>query len=64
MIVQGGAYGEHVCEEVSIEGRTLGVHDTRFRVRLAPGAGGRLTISMKRYAGRADARPAITFFSQ
>jgi hypothetical protein len=52
VIVQGGAYGEHVCEQVSIEGKTLDVHDVRFRVRLAPGAGGRVSIAMKRYAGR------------
>ena len=52
LIVQGGAYGEHVCEQVVIEGRTTLVHDARFRVRLAPGAGGRLSIAMKRYAGR------------
>jgi hypothetical protein len=52
VIVQGGAYGEHVCEEVSIEGRKVDVNSSTFRVRLAPGAGGRLTIGMKRYAGK------------
>ncbi len=52
VIVQGGGYGEHVCEQVSFEGRTVDVRNTSFRVRLAPGAGGRLTIAMKRYAGK------------
>jgi hypothetical protein len=52
VIVQGGAYGEHVCEQVSIDGRTIDVHGSSFRVRLAAGAGGRLTIAMKRYAGK------------
>jgi hypothetical protein len=51
VIVQGGAYGEHVCEAVSIEGQRLAVHDSRFRVRLAAGAGGRLAITMKRNTG-------------
>ena len=50
LIVQGGGYGEHVCEQVASGGRTIPVHGTSFRVRLAPGAGGRLTIAMKRYA--------------
>jgi hypothetical protein len=51
VIVQGGAYGEHVCERVSVDGLAAQVQDSRFRVRLAPGAGGRLSIAMKRYAG-------------
>jgi hypothetical protein len=55
LIVQGGGYGEHVCEQVAAEGRTIPVHRTSFQVRLAPGAGGRLTIAMKRYA----ATPAL-----
>jgi hypothetical protein len=55
LIVQGGGYGEHLCEQVAAEGRTISVHSTSFRVRLAPGAGGRLTIAMKRYA----ATPAL-----
>jgi hypothetical protein len=52
VIVQGGAYGEHVCERVSVDGQAIQVQDSRFRVRLAPGSGGRLTIAMKRYAGK------------
>ena len=50
LIVQGGAYGEHLCEEVTAQGPTIPVHRRDFRVVLAPGAGGRLTIKMKRYA--------------
>ena len=56
LIVQGGAYGEHLCEEVASEGTTDGVRGPRFRVVLAPGAGGRLTLKMKRYA----ATPSLT----
>jgi len=51
LIVQGGAYGEHRCEQISAEGRTIPVHQSHFLVSLAPGSGGRLTIAMKRYAG-------------
>jgi hypothetical protein len=52
VIVQGGAYGEHVFESVAAGGRTTPVGRTSFRVELAPGSGGRLTASMKRYAAR------------
>jgi len=51
LIVQGGAYGEHLCEDVDTEGRTIPVRRADFRVILAPGAGGRLTIKVKRSAG-------------
>jgi hypothetical protein len=50
LIVQGGGYGEHLCEQVTYDGREIPVHGPRFRVQLAPGAGGRITIAMKRYA--------------
>jgi hypothetical protein len=50
LIVQGGGYGEHVCEQLATGERKISMHETTFRVRLAPGAGGRLTIAMKRYA--------------
>src|SRR5262249_9733365 len=39
VIVQGGAYGEHLCEQVTAEGRTIAVSRPFFRVELAPGAG-------------------------
>jgi hypothetical protein len=51
LIVQGGAYGEHICEEVACDGRTITVGQPIFRVKLAPGASARLTIKMKRYTG-------------
>ena len=52
VIVQGGAYGEHPCEQVTAGERTIPVHDRGFRVWLAPGCGGRITITMKRYAAQ------------
>jgi hypothetical protein len=51
LIVQGGAYGEHLCEAVATDGQHLDVGCPTFRVTMEPGAGGRLNISMKRYAG-------------
>jgi hypothetical protein len=50
VVVQAGAYGEHLCERVATDERTTAVSHPSFRVDLAPGSGGRLTVSMKRYA--------------
>jgi hypothetical protein len=50
MIVQGGAYGEHQIVSVSDGKTTTDVGTRHFPVRLAPGAGARLTIRMKRFA--------------
>ena len=33
LIVQGGGYGEHLCEGVAADGRTIPVHGPSFRVR-------------------------------
>jgi hypothetical protein len=57
VIVQGGAYGEHVCASVAAEAGETTVEDTAFAVRLAPGCGGRLTVRMHRYA----AQPRLAF---
>jgi hypothetical protein len=50
MIVQGGAYGEHRIDSVETGGRTIPVRARTFMVRLEPGAGGELTLQMKRYS--------------
>ena len=50
LIVQGGAYGEHQIASVAAGGATTAINAPYFEVRLAPGAGERLTIVMKRYA--------------
>ena len=50
VIVQGGAYAEHQIASVSDGKTTTKVDGTCFPLRLAPGAGARLTIRMKRYA--------------
>ena len=50
VIVQGGAYGEHRIESVNTPGRSDAVNACTFTVRLEPGAGGKFTLEMRRYA--------------
>lgn len=50
VIVQGGAYAEHRIESVTIGERTTPVGHSYVTVRLAPGTGARLTVTMRRYA--------------
>jgi hypothetical protein len=52
LIVQGGAYGEHQIISVRSGDATLPVEHASFTVRLAPGAGGRLRLQMRRYANQ------------
>ena len=52
VIVQSGAYAEHQIDRVIQDGKEMDVDDTNFTVRLAPGAGTRLTLKVKRYANR------------
>jgi hypothetical protein len=48
-IVQLGAYGEHHCENVEIDGTIHQIDGTQFTVHLNPGCGARLTVSNQRY---------------
>ncbi len=50
VILQAGGYAEHRFTGVSIDGRSLPADGPHLTVRLAPGAGARLVLSMKRYA--------------
>jgi hypothetical protein len=50
VIVQGGAYAEHQIVSVSDGKATMEVNAPNFPVRLAPGAGAKLTIRMKRFS--------------
>ena len=50
VIVQGGAYGEHQIVAVSDGKDARRSMRPSFPLRLAPGAGARLTIRMKRFA--------------
>lgn len=57
VIVQGGGYGEHRIETVLQAGVETRVDAETFTVRLAPGAGAKLRLTMKRYA----ATPTVVF---
>ena len=50
LVVQGGAYAEHQIVSVSDGKATTPVNAPYFNLRLAPGAGAKLTIRMKRHA--------------
>ena len=50
VVVQGGGYGEHRIVTASVDGVTSDVDDSSFTVRLAPGAGGEVALTMSRYA--------------
>jgi hypothetical protein len=49
-IIQAGGYGEHHVSSVGVGGRTFPVEAPYFSVRLAPGAGDTLTLTLRRYA--------------
>jgi hypothetical protein len=57
IVVQTGAFAEHQCVAVEAGGARLDVNASHFTVSLEPGAGGTLTITMKRYANQ----PTATF---
>jgi hypothetical protein len=48
--VQGGAYGEHRVISVGDGKGSMAVNGRSFKVRLAAGAGAKLTVKMKRFA--------------
>ena len=50
VIVQGGAYGEHRIESAQMNGKTINGNRPSFTVKLAPGAGGKIILKMKRYS--------------
>ena len=52
VVIQTGAYGEHECLWVKAEGNKYPVNGRHFTVRLAPGAGTELFISVDRYANQ------------
>jgi hypothetical protein len=49
VVVQGGAYAEHLITEVSSGDQSSPVGDSSFTVTLAPASGASVTIKMKRY---------------
>ena len=52
VIVQGGAYAEHQLVSAVVDDKTLSIDKSAFTVRLAPGAGSRIVLKMKRYANQ------------
>ena len=57
VIVQAGGYAEHQFESVEWNGRTSPVAARELTVRLAPGAGAKLTFAMRRYVNQ----PTVAF---
>lgn len=52
VVVQMGAYGEHQCETVTVNGETVAVDNPYLTVRLEPGSGARLVFRIERYANQ------------
>ena len=52
VILQAGAYAEHDFSAVTVGERETAVGQSFVEIRLAPGAGSRITAKMKRYANR------------
>lgn len=50
VVVQGGAYGEHRFTGVERDGRSEPLEARTLAVRLEPGAGAKLALTMRRYA--------------
>jgi len=50
LVMQGGAYGEHQFESVTVGEKTTRIDSALLTVQLNPGCGERLTLRMKRYA--------------
>jgi len=57
VVVQAGGYGEHEFLSIQSEGRNVRHKGAFFTVRLAPGAGTRLVIQMRRYVNQ----PVLAF---
>ncbi len=57
VVIQTGAYGEHECLWVMTEDKKYQVNERHFTIRMAPGSGAELTISVDRYANQ----PALAF---
>jgi hypothetical protein len=55
--LQGGGYGEHRIVSAAIDGKTTPVGASAFTIRLAPGSGARLVLTMERYVNQ----PSLKF---
>ena len=52
LVIQGGAYGEHQILTASVNGQAVPVGGRNISVRLAGGCGGRVKLTMQRYANQ------------
>ena len=50
IVIQGGAYREHRIASAQINGETISINSPSFTLKLAPGAGAKLTLNVKRYS--------------
>ena len=57
LIVQAGGYAEHQFISATINGKTHPVNAATLPLRLAPGAGAKVVLKMKRYANQ----PTMSF---
>jgi hypothetical protein len=56
VVVQAGGYGEHQFEWVEVNGRSTAIGARDFTVKLSPGAGAKISMTMKRYANQPTAK--------
>lgn len=52
VVIHAGGYAEHEFSSATFEGRDLAIKGPHLTIRLAPGAGTRLTITMRRHVNR------------
>jgi hypothetical protein len=52
LILRAGAYGEHTILTVTAAGKTIPVNARDLAIHLEPGAGDKLTLTMKRYTNQ------------
>lgn len=57
VVVQGGAYAEHQLVSVEIDGETTSIDSSAFTMRLDPGAGSQMKLTMQRYVNQ----PTLAF---
>jgi hypothetical protein len=57
VVVQGGAYGEHLIDSVHEGTQSRAIGGRHFTLRLEPGCGSYLELTMRRYAGK----PTLAF---
>jgi hypothetical protein len=57
LVVQAGGYAEHQFESAVWNGQTIPLNAREFTVRLEPGAGGKLTLKMRRFVNQ----PTVVF---